>query len=200
MEIYIPFKPSNPKSRLSGIMSEREREEFAFALLMDVLDACGEAVVLSTSSHRRLEGIRHEIDGRDLDTAITSRVKKEECAVIMSDLPLITEKTVNEFLKCDEDVVLAPGRKGGTNMLLSRNRNFHTSYHYGSFFKHLRICRELGIKCGIFDSFYASVDIDDESDLLELMLHGKGKRSYEFLEGIGFYVDYSEKDPVIRKE
>ncbi len=200
MEIYIPFKPSNPKSRLSRIMTEWERKELAFALLMDVLDACGEAVILSTSPDRRLNGLRHEIDDRNLDAAITSRIKRGECAFVMSDLALITAKTVNEFLSLEYEVVLAPGRKGGTNMLLSRNKNFHTSYHYGSFFKHVRICRELGIEFGIYDSFYASIDIDDESDLLELMLHGKGKRSCEFLESIGFYVDFSEKDPVLKRE
>ena len=200
MKIYVPFKPANPKSRLSDVMSERERGEFAFALLMDVLDACEDAVVLSSSHERRLEGLKHEIDERDLDAAVTSRIKKGECAVVMSDLPLITRNTVNEFLSRDGDVVLAPGRKGGTNMLLSRNRRFYTSYHYGSFFKHLKICDELGILCEIFDSFRASIDIDDESDLLELMLHGKGKRSYEYLESIGFYVDYNEKDPALRRE
>ncbi len=200
MEIYIPFKPSNPKSRLSGIMTEWEREELAFALLMDVLDACDNATILSTSPDRRLNGLKHEIDDRDLDIAVTSRIKKGECAVVMSDLALITEKIVNEFLSLENEIVLAPGRKGGTNMLLSRNKSFYTSYHYGSFFKHLKICQELGIDFGIYDSFYASIDIDDQSDLLELMLHGKGKRSYEFLEGIGFYVDFSEKDPVIKRE
>ncbi len=200
MEVYIPFKPSNPKSRLAGIMTEWEREELAFTLLMDVHDTCDNATILSTSPDRRLNGLKHEIDDRDLDVAVTSRIKKGECAFVMSDLALVTEKIVDEFLSLGNEVVLAPGRKGGTNMLLSRNKSFYTSYHYGSFFKHLRICRELGIEFGIYDSFYASIDIDDESDLLELMLHGKGKRSYEYLESLGFYVDLFEKDPVLRRE
>ncbi len=199
MKVFVPFKPTNPKSRLSKIMSEEERREFAFRLLMDVLDACPDAIILSTSRDERLADFKHEVDSRDLDSAVTSRIKEGESAFIMSDLALIDEKIVKRFLETEGDVVLAPGRKGGTNMLLSRSRDFYTSYHYGSFVKHVKICEKLGLKFEVFDSFYASVDIDDESDLLELMIHGKGKQSYEYLESIGFYVDYSEKEPKLRR-
>lgn len=199
MDILIPFKPVNPKTRLSEILSKEERKELAFNLLLDVLDACEGATIISSAPDRRLEGLKHEVDSRSLDEVVTSRVMWGEVAVVMSDLPLLSEKVVRRFLDSEGDVVLAPGRKGGTNMLLSRSKRFRTSYHYGSFLKHVQICESLGLKCEIFDSFYASVDIDDESDLLELMIHGKGKRSYEYLESIGFYVDFSEKDPVLRR-
>ena len=199
MKIYVPFKPTNPKSRLSKIMSEKERREFAFQLLLDVLESCENAIVVTSSRDDRLRGLKYEIDDRDLDTAVTSRIKKEDSAFIMSDLALINKKIVKGFLDTDGDVVIAPGRKGGTNMLLSRSREFYTSYHYGSFLKHIRIAERLGLSLSVFDSFYASIDIDDESDLLELMLHGKGKRSYEYLESIGFYIDFSEKEPKLKR-
>ena len=199
MEVVIPFKPVNPKTRLSGILTREEREELAFHLLLDVIEACGEATVISSAEDRRLEGLKHEVDSRTLDEVVTSRIRKGDLAVVMSDLPLINGKVVDRFLDSEGDVVLAPGRKGGTNMLLSRNRGFYTSYHYGSLIKHIQICESLSLKWEVFDSFYASVDVDDESDLLELMLHGKGKRSYDYLEELGFYVDFSERDPVLRR-
>ncbi|WP_456370743.1 2-phospho-L-lactate guanylyltransferase [Geoglobus sp.] len=199
MEVVIPFKPVNPKTRLSGILTREEREELAFHLLLDVIEACGEATVISSADDRRLEGLKHEVDSRTLDEVVTSRIRKGNLAVVMSDLPLLNEKVVGRFLDSEGDVVLAPGRKGGTNMLLSRSRSFYTSYHYGSLVKHVQICESLGLRWEVFDSFYASVDIDDESDLLELMLHGKGKRSYDYLEELGFYVDFSERDPVLRR-
>ncbi len=199
MEVMIPFKPVNPKTRLSGILTKEEREELAFHLLLDVIEACGEATVISSAEDRRLEGLKHEVDSRTLDEVVTSRIRKSNLAVVMSDLPLLNEKVVGRFLDSEGDVVLAPGRKGGTNMLLSRSRSFYTSYHYGSLVKHVQICESLGLRWEVFDSFYASVDIDDESDLLELMLHGKGKRSYDYLEELGFYVDFSERDPVLRR-
>ncbi len=198
MEIVIPFKPKDPKSRLSKILSREERVNLAFNMLLDVFDACKEVcdvLILSNCEWKKLEGMRVVIDRRSLDEAVTSFIKRNDVAVIMSDLPLITKKTVSEFLSAEGDVVIAPGRKAGTNMLLSRSRDFYTSYHYGSYLKHIKICKKLGLDYVIFDSFFASVDVDDESDLLELMIHGNGKRSYEFLESIGFYVDFSEKDP-----
>lgn len=199
MKIYIPFKPDNPKTRLSKLLNEAERKNLAYFMLLDVVDACGECTVLSSSQSKLLEGLRYEVDSRDMDSAVTSRIKEGEVAIIMSDLPLINRKIVERFLNTEGDVIIAPGKKGGTNMLLSRSREFYTSYHYGSFFKHMEVCKNLGLSYSVFDSFYASIDVDSEEDLLELMLHGKGKRSREYLEEIGFYVDFSEKDPVLRR-
>ena len=199
MEIVIPFKPRNPKSRLSNVLNEEERENLAFHMLLDVMDACEDAVILSSEECERLKGYRVIIDKRSLDEAVTSFIKRGETAVIMSDLPLINGKILRRFFECEGDIVIAPGRKAGTNMLISRHKDFYTSYHYGSFLKHINICRKLGLSYSIFDSFYSSVDIDEEGDLLELMIHGKGKRSYEYLESLGFYVDFSEKDPKLRR-
>uniref|UniRef100_A0A7C3YFY1 2-phospho-L-lactate guanylyltransferase n=1 Tax=Geoglobus ahangari TaxID=113653 RepID=A0A7C3YFY1_9EURY len=199
MQIIIPFKPRNPKSRLSNILNEKERENLAFYMLLDVIDVCEDAIILSSEECKRLEGYRVIVDKRSLDEAVTSFIKKGETAVVMSDLPLINKKILTSFLDSEGDVVIAPGRKAGTNMLLSRNRDFYTSYHYGSFLKHIDICRRLGLSYTVFDSFYSSVDIDEKEDLLELMIHGKGKKSYEYLKSLGFYVDFSEKDPKLRR-
>ncbi len=197
MEIVIPFKPRDPKSRLANILSEDERRSLAFSMLFDVIDACGEdnVTILSNAECDEISEFKVFIDSRSLDEAVTSFIKKFDVAIIMSDLPLINRKIVSEFLEIESEICIAPGRKAGTNMLLSRSRDFYTSYHYGSFLKHISICEKLGLSYSIFDSFFASVDVDEESDVLELMIHGKGKRSYEFLESIGFYVDFSEKEP-----
>ncbi len=198
MKAVIPFKLRNPKSRLSSLLSLEERVELAKAMLMDVLDVVSEfadeIIVLAPPNTEIDFDVRVEEDERDLDSAINSRISKDT-AVIMADLPLLNFETLERFLECEGDVVIAPGRKGGTNMLLVRDERFRVSYHYGSFFKHVSIAEKLGLKWTVFDSFYASLDIDDESDLLELLMHGKGKRSWKFLREIGFDVDFSEKDP-----
>ncbi|GFO96460.1 2-phospho-L-lactate guanylyltransferase CofC, partial [groundwater metagenome] len=36
MRAVIPFKKSNAKSRLSSLLTDKEREEFAMAMLSDV--------------------------------------------------------------------------------------------------------------------------------------------------------------------
>jgi len=198
MKVIIPFKLRNPKSRLSSILSAYERINLAKFMLMDVIDVVSEftediTVLVPPNTELDLD-VEIEEDSRDLDSAINARIEKN-VAIIMSDLPLLNVKTLERFFNSEGDVVLAPGRKGGTNMILIRDDRFRVSYHYGSFFKHISIAEKLGLKVEIFDSFYASVDIDDESDLLELLMHGKGKRSHEYLTSIGFGVDYSKKDP-----
>jgi len=198
MRVIIPFKLKNPKSRLASILSLDERMNLAKFMLMDVIDVVSKftddiLVLVPPNTELDLD-VEIEEDSRDLDSAINARIEKN-VAIIMSDLPLLNVKTLERFFSSKGDVVLAPGRKGGTNMILIRDERFRVSYHYGSFFKHISIAEKLGLNVEIFDSFYASIDIDDESDLLELLMHGKGKRSHEYLTSIGFGVDYSKKDP-----
>ena len=51
----IPFKPKNPKTRLSGVLSLVERETLAEMMLGDVVDAVVDAgcrpLILSTSPY-----------------------------------------------------------------------------------------------------------------------------------------------------
>ncbi|WP_457550097.1 2-phospho-L-lactate guanylyltransferase [Archaeoglobus sp.] len=200
MLVLIPFKPVNPKTRLRDVMSRTERENFARCMLLDVLNALSDfdcdIKILSTHPFQ-IEGYEVVVDGRELDEAINSRIK-EETAVIMSDIPLISPETLRRFFESEGDVVVAPGRKGGTNMILIRNTRFRVKYYYCSFLRHLESARDLGLNPTVFDSFYASVDIDTPDDLLELMIHGKGKKSYEFLHSIGFRIKYEREPKLVR--
>ncbi|MFW5929154.1 MAG: 2-phospho-L-lactate guanylyltransferase, partial [Halobacteriota archaeon] len=36
MEFYVPYQPDDPKSRLSEVMSQEERESFVRLMLADV--------------------------------------------------------------------------------------------------------------------------------------------------------------------
>ncbi len=198
MRAIVPFKLSNPKSRLSTVLSLEERRGLAKAMLLDVLEVVNEffdeTIVLVPPNTDLDVDCRVEEDERDLNSAINDRLERNT-AVVMSDLPLLSYGVMRRFLETEGDIVIAPGRKGGTNMLLVRVNGFRVSYHYGSFLKHVRIAEEMGLRVGIFDSFYASVDVDEEEDLLELMLHGRGKRSWSYLRSLGFDVDLSEEQP-----
>ncbi len=201
MRILIPFKASNPKSRLSSLLSDEERKKLAVLMLADVVDAVkpfGE-VRIACPTNISVNGAEVVIDTSDLNTTVNRALEEVPIAVIMSDLPLLNFKTLKRFFETEGDVVIAPGRKGGTNMLLVRKKGFRVSYHYGSFFKHLEFAEKMGFKATVFDSFYSSVDIDDESDLLELMMHGMGKRSREFLKSIGFEVRFEETPRLERR-
>jgi 2-phospho-L-lactate/phosphoenolpyruvate guanylyltransferase len=94
--------------------------------------------------------------------------------IVMADLALLTEREVVGILNCEGDVVLCPGRGGGTNMILTRSPKFRSCYRGLSFPKHLNEAKKLGLEVEVFDSFRASCDIDDPDDLAELMLHSRG--------------------------
>ncbi len=211
VNIVIPFKPQNPKSRLSDILSSQERSRLVELMLQDVIETsklCSDDVlVLATELGELNCDCKVKEDKRDLNEALNSVIEelvegkeglRDGVAIVMSDLPLLTPGTLKEFLNCEGDVVIAPGRRGGTNLLLIRDGRFRVSYHYGSFHRHTQTAEELGIGVRVFDSFYASTDIDDKDDLLELMLHGKG-RSKDFLLRIGFSVDSSSPEPVLTR-
>ncbi|MFN3383894.1 MAG: 2-phospho-L-lactate guanylyltransferase [Archaeoglobaceae archaeon] len=203
MKAIVPFKPINPKSRLAKVLGEEERREFAKFMLIDVLKLLRsldlEVRVVATSPIEVPVEVEVVEDPRPLDDCINSELREVPKAVVMSDLPLLNVETLQRFFETEGDVVIAPGRKGGTNMLLVRKEGFKVSYHYCSFLKHLNIAKSLGFSFAIFDSFYASVDIDSEEDLLELMIHGEGKISRDYLEKIGFKVEF-EKIPKLTRE
>jgi 2-phospho-L-lactate guanylyltransferase len=200
--IVIPFKQINPKSRLGGVLNEDERKKFAELMLVDVINAVKalglEIKVIATSKPSMDLEVELVEDRRTLDECINSELETVPKAILMSDLPLLNPKTIRRFLNCEGDVVIAPGRKGGTNMLLVRRKGFRVSYHYCSYLKHIGIAKSLGFSCRIFDSFFSSIDIDEESDLLELMIHGEGKLSKSYLEKLGFRIKFEKIPTLIR--
>ncbi|NHW23289.1 MAG: 2-phospho-L-lactate guanylyltransferase [Archaeoglobales archaeon] len=200
--IVIPFRSINPKSRLSSVLIREEREKFAKLMLIDVINALKafelEIKVISTSRLDLDLDVELVEDQRALDECINSELEDVPKAIVMSDLPLLNSEIFERFLNSEGDVVIAPGRKGGTNMLLVRKEGFRVSYHYCSFLKHIQIAKSMGFSCKVFDSFYSSVDIDDENDLLELMIHGEGKLSKSYLENLGFRIKFDKIPRLVR--
>jgi len=187
VHIIVPFKQNEAKSRLAPVLTPEERRLLAFAMLRDVLavvSSYGEVTVLS------LPGLKKEELSRDVAISQSSLVLNEainafidahakhgwpsDLLIVMADLALLTEDVVDGILNCEGDVVLCPGRGGGTNMLLTRSPLFRTCYNGLSFPKHCAQAKLLGLRLNIFESFRAGCDIDDPGDLAEVVLHGRG--------------------------
>ncbi|OFV67057.1 MAG: Coenzyme F420, CofC [Candidatus Syntrophoarchaeum butanivorans] len=192
---------SGAKSRLSNILNDKEREIFAFSMLEDVIrslksSSLDEIVILATSPDGITEitapyGVEYLVDERDLNSAINSILMDEvdPVMIVMSDLPLLTGSVIDEMLGFEEEVVIAPGMGGGTNILLLRSPSrFRVDYYGNSLQDHISIARERGLSLRIYYSFLAAVDMDEESDLIELLIHGDGKAS-SYLRSLGFYVN-----------
>ena len=187
----IPFKPRNPKTRLSCVLDEPEREAFAEAMLLDVVgavrDADCQAVILSTELFDS-DLVQVTIKDMGLSDATNEYLS---CAVtdvliIMADIPLADRESIKRVTGTKKDMAVVPGRGGGTNVIYVKEpARFHVDYYGGSYLKHMRISAECGLSCEVIDSFRLHTDIDEKEDLAELLLHGSGK-SRAFLEERGF--------------
>lgn len=206
---------------MDGFLSEKEREELAIRMLKDVLIALSEskieeAEIISTCSEEVLReelesGLDSELDSksklkltvredeRGLNEVLNEVIKeeKEPVLIIMADIPLATSESINEIIEHKEDVVIAPGRKGGTNALfLRRPDEFAVSYYGISCSEHVETAKRMNLSHVIHDSFFISVDIDEIDDLMELLIHGRGF-SAEYLRKIGVFT-HVDKDSKMR--
>jgi len=188
----IPYKPVNPKTRLSCILSQEEREVFARAMLADVVDAVKDAncspVIVGTELFDS-DDVQVTIADADLNGALNSIIQEptgDPLLIIMADLPLANKDAIKRVITTDKDMTMVPGRGGGTNVVFVKEiKRFHFDYYGTSFLKHLQIAKDAGLSCEVIDSFRLHTDIDEKEDLVELLIHGNGK-SRKYLEDLGF--------------
>jgi 2-phospho-L-lactate guanylyltransferase len=210
IRIVVPFKLDNAKSRLAPVLNPEERRLLAFAMLRDVLDAVsgfGPVTVLSrpgldaTEAGPNIEILESELDLNDALNAFiageASRGWPSDILIVMADLALLTQEEVAGIISRQGDVVLCPGRGGGTNMILIRSPQFRTCYRDLSFPRHLDYARQSALVAAVFESFRAGSDIDCPEDLVELLLHGRA-RARKTLELLGFALPVSGHSGCIR--
>jgi 2-phospho-L-lactate guanylyltransferase len=185
MKALIPYKKKNAKSRLSPALSLEEREEFVELMLRDVAGSLNEAGIkeidiLTTPDNGVPEDLQVNVvlDEHDLNEAINEYLSHEtdSILIIMADLPLVRAEHIREIISIPEDVVIVPGKGGGTNIIFVRDpSNFHVKYYGSSFLNHCNIAKDRNCSFHVYDSFLLSTDIDEPHDLVEIMLHGHGK-------------------------
>jgi len=191
MDVVVPFDATDPKTRLAPLLTERERAAFATAMCRDVLGAVraagGDPTVLATAPVPFDAPIT--VDDRPLTAAVNAALDTAEgtTAVVMADLALATPAALARTFETDGDVVLVPGRGGGTNVVVAGDPAFRVDYHGGSIRDHRAIAREIGADFAEVDSYHLSTDIDEPPDLVEVLLHAGGEAA-DWLEAHGFAV------------
>ncbi len=198
MRAVIPFKKNNAKSRLGALLSEKEREELAIAMLNDVAETlissgCFEVVDILSTSIIEVKGANIVLTEMGLNEALNEYLQKmsshsinEPVLIIMADLPLVSIDNIRDIASSFADIVIVPGRMGGTNALFIRDPEiFHVDYYGASFLKHCDIAKGNGLGVEIFDSFNLSTDIDEVEDLAEVLIHGRGNAA-RYLKKLGF--------------
>ena len=186
----IPYKPANPKTRLSCLFSQDERETLACAMLDDVVDAIKDAnctpVIVATDLFDS-DLVQVTITDADLSQSLNTILPQAAgpTLILMADLPLANADAIRRVIKTERDMAIVPGRGGGTNAIFIKDpARFHVDYYGTSFLKHMKIAEESGLSCEVIDSFRLHTDIDEKEDLVELLIHGAGK-SRRYLEELG---------------
>ena len=179
MRVVVPFSAERPKTRLSSVLDADERRTFARVMLRDVLDALAstghDPTVVATAPVDCDAPV--EVDERPLTEAVNDRLpggagddaaadagaaaeddRPDPVAVVMADLALATPAALERLFAPDADVVLAPGRGGGTNALVVRHPGFRVDYHGASIRDHRAIARDVGASTATVDSFRLATD------------------------------------------
>jgi 2-phospho-L-lactate guanylyltransferase len=155
-----------------------------------VSSGCFEVIDILSTSMIEIEGANTVLTEMGLNEALNEYLGKmsshkiiEPVLIIMADIPLVSKKNIKDIVSTTADILIAPGRMGGTNAIFIRHPSrFHVDYYGASFLKHREIASAL--RTEIFDSFNISTDIDEVCDLAEVLIHGKGQ-SQEYLAKIG---------------
>ena len=178
MDVLVPFDARDPKTRLADLLAADERDRLARAMLRDVL------TVLDATEHEPVVLATAEIDcdtpvivdDRPLSLAVNDALAATDgpVGVVMADLALVTTDALARVFAPDASVVLAPGLGGGTNALVARDPEFRVDYHGLSYLDHCVAASTAGSEVVTVDSFRLAVDIDDPTDLAEVLVHTDG--------------------------
>ncbi|WP_181685760.1 2-phospho-L-lactate guanylyltransferase [Halorhabdus salina] len=189
MRVFVPFDVTDPKTRLTSVLSPSERSAFARCMRRDVVRAIraagGDPELIATESIDSDAPV--SVDDRPLSVAVNARldVVKGPAAVIVADLAIVTPGAIEQLFEVDGDVVLAPGRGGGTNAIVARHPDFRVDYHDASIRDHRAIAEEVGASVTEIDSYRLATDVDEPADLAEVLLHGQGE-AVEWVRERGF--------------
>ncbi len=198
MRTLVPFSAGSPKTRLAGLLSPAERIEFSRLLcsrVVETLVSAGiEPTILSTapiSGEWLSPAARVIADPQPLTAAVNTQLAAgSPTLILMADVPLATASDIQRLVDSSADVTIAPGLGGGTNALIVREPAFRVDYHGASYLDHCRIADRLDASISTVDSRRLATDIDEPSDLAELLIHGEGA-ACDWLVDAGFELDES---------
>ncbi len=200
------FKES--KTRLSPFLSEDERVELLKVMLKDIVmvieDEVDEIVLVSKDDNVKsfakelfVNFVKEkEHENNFLNNAISDAVNEvkvnypdKDILILPSDIPLLKSEHVSTVKSMDKDLIISPSKGGGTNLLCFNEKyDFETKFGPMSYFEHLNVAHQLGMSINIIESFYLSLDMNTPEDLGELLLHGIGTNSYEYLRSLDIVV------------
>lgn len=199
------------KTRLSPFLSEEERIELLKVMLKDIVNIICDEVneIVLVSKDNDVKDYAKELNvnfvsekehcDNFLNNAVSDAVSEvkinfpdNDILIIPSDIPLIKSQHIATVKNMNNDLIISPSKGGGTNLLCFNNEfEFETFFGDMSYFKHINAANELGMSINLIESFYVSLDMNTPEDLGELLLHGIGTYTFEFLRSLNIVVSSS---------
>jgi 2-phospho-L-lactate guanylyltransferase len=200
----VPVKALNKsKIRLSPLLSSKERKDLTVAMLKDVLLALSKARLVESvtvvGADRKLRRIANKFGAefvwearrRGLNMALMLGIKhahkrgKAAVLIMHADLPSVTWRDVDKFLKLSEDysVAIGPSKDAsGTNaLLLERTDVIRPAFGKNSYKKHRTLAKTKHLRCKVIQLEGIAFDIDEPVDLLRLMASPRSGNTGRFL-------------------
>jgi len=182
----VPVKSlRQSKTRLSLVLTPKERTALILAMLQDVLNAlklslvCKVCLVASDSAVQDLaDGCKvtyHQEGRRGLNPAIELGVKwcieheAEAVLIVPADVPMITAEDINRIIRLGAErkcIVISPSLNGGTNALLQKPPGvIPLRFGPDSYMKHINQASFKGISVKSYWSKRVAADVDTLDDL-----------------------------------
>ncbi len=201
-------KFSNAKTRLSPFLSLEERENLLKAMLSDVTDALKDNVdeIYIISSDEEVLEYAHNMDlktivevenpeEKSLNNALKQAMdevkdKVQKVIILPSDVPLIGKSNIGMFIEQTQlmHFVIVPSKGGGTNALLISPNSIEMKFGDFSFIKHVKQADLHKFTPIVHDSFYMAMDVNTTEDLGEIIIHGDGTKTKEYLQSLNIHV------------
>jgi len=208
ISIIIPVKKlEEAKSRLSPLLSTKQRRQFCLEMLTDVLAAIKRAGYIRQTLVVSIDPTAHEIaknfgaapfkESRpDLNQAATEATHRciwrgaRSVLILPADIPLITKEDLTQVLSVGKDVavVISPSRnmEGTNGLFLTPPDILPLRYGPRSFQRHKREALVRRLRFRVLKSPRIALDIDTIEDLTEFVALKGETHAHRFLvkEGI----------------
>lgn len=189
LAVVIPAKSTGAKSRLSGVLTPAQREEFTVLLLGDVIGVLKQAGLgrssLVVSPDRKVLdaasrlGVRSvsEPEGKGVNSAVARGLREagdaDAVLVIPSDLPTLRSSELRRLASLSAGGIgaaISPSLSfDGTNALLfSTASPLPLSYDDDSFWNHLAAAARMGLPTAVCSAPGLMFDVDTPEDLRRL--------------------------------
>jgi len=193
--IIIPVKGSEPKRRLTGLLTAGQRRQLQVAMLEDTLQTLLRAgrirdafvvspdpAILELAERFGARGIL-EAQEEGVNSAVRLGLQRTRRyasrMVVPADIPLLAEgdlRMAESLAEQGADVVISPSAAfDGTNLLLVKGDGLELHYDDDSFRRHVRGAVEAGLVPSVYYSEGVGLDIDTPGDVDRLL--GLGART-----------------------